>query len=961
MAHRGPLRELFGILCIAIIVPNVEKISTPPPNTGFVIEPTDEVLHTIMVPQVIDSPTAGFLSFFFPILATCFSIIGEELINIAFMYFLTAGLIPSMRVIKRFTMSIGTKGTRLLQAWGLRTSEVTTPSEDDNDEWFDALESQPALGDIPNSTTVPAANDQALAVLRAESAGKEAQITILTEAARDKNKTIRDLNRGNDRFVGTLRATLDPRGLYPAATDLVVVADHLSRDMNRLSNKSERQTKALKEVQDREQEISSLTTQNTKLQDRVRGLEVGQLDSVRAVENIERSFKSQEKKLKERALNAERDATRDMVPISGYRLKLDQVHSLEKAVTDAQQATAEAKSEGEAALEKVRDEVTDLKSTIGNLQENQKQREQEAKRLKEEYVEQLELANKAVQDAAKNAEEAEKESAAAVREAETAEKRIKTAEEKPTEEVEKVADLQQQLKRADDCNADIKQQLNAITEANQKLLGQLESKRGEPALAGEARAKKLESEKEELLTQLSTIQQQTIQPAPEITVETIKSWLNQGYQEAVKDCEQEAQRLIANAVQQEKSDAEQRLTVALTQSEEAVTASFRVDWNNREVNFQATLDAEVQRVAGEREAALRSERDSAVQRATVAEDKNDNPKGEVKEARDYATQLYDNGVTLFKRAEAAEEEVKKYQEGKESQDQRIKDLHQTVSELKRKLPSDQQAAEIQATENDRVRGWALVQELRERHYDYPSRDVLDQLLEANRKIDTLKSLLQNPTARCTSRTYLTILQNGEVSRDSYRALEDSEMRQVLVKQCAAVNARLAMLRTMINGTASKEGSDSADLLAEILKPRGDENARWNTIAPKPEPPESDEDEDTVGEQKGPERLPVQGRHIRAARKPAPQPKPTKIPGPKPEASLTRSEQQETIASAHNQNSQTAPVAANGDKGPSFSAPKDIASGILPHVRTYTRLSGTTNTVLSRRQPNPSSAKHQPDL
>ena len=152
MAHRSPLRELFGMLCIAIIVPDVERISTPPPNTGFVIEPTDEVIHSIMVPQVIDSPTAGFLSFFLSILATCFSIIGDELINIACMYFLTAGLILSMRVIKRITISIETNGNRLLRALGLRTrftngdgthekrqhtsSEVTTASEDDDDEWI---------------------------------------------------------------------------------------------------------------------------------------------------------------------------------------------------------------------------------------------------------------------------------------------------------------------------------------------------------------------------------------------------------------------------------------------------------------------------------------------------------------------------------------------------------------------------------------------------------------------------------------------------------------------------------------------------------------------------------------------------------------------------------------------------------------------------------------------------------
>ena len=76
-----------------------------------------------------------------------------------------------------------------------------------------------------------------------------------------------DVTQGNDCFVGTLRATLDPRVQYPPTTDLVLVAKNLSRDLDRFSDKLERQRKRLKAVGDHEQQISTLTSENTRLND----------------------------------------------------------------------------------------------------------------------------------------------------------------------------------------------------------------------------------------------------------------------------------------------------------------------------------------------------------------------------------------------------------------------------------------------------------------------------------------------------------------------------------------------------------------------------------------------------------------------------------------------------------------------------------------------------------------------
>ena len=65
------------------------------------------------------------------------------------------------------------------------------------------------------------------------------------------------------------------------------------------------------------------------------------------------------------------------------------------------------------------------------------------------------------------------------------------------------------------------------------------------------------------------------------------------------------------------------------------------------------------------------------------------------------------------------------------------------------------------------------------------------------------------------------------------------MRQVIVKQCRAVNARLNDLKTLIN---KSQRPRKEALLFELYKVRGDEDAFYDEDDPEPEP-SSDEDED----------------------------------------------------------------------------------------------------------------------
>ena len=80
----------------------------------------------------------------------------------------------------------------------------------------------------------------------------------------------------------------------------------------------------------------------------------------------------------------------------------------------------------------------------------------------------------------------------------------------------------------------------------------------------------------------------------------------------------------------------------------------------------------------------------------------------------------------------------------------------------------------------------------------PSRS-LKKLLEANDSLIELKCVLKNPKTQSNQTEFLKILQNAEVDQQQYMSL-NLPMRQVLVKQCQAVNARVKDLRMTIKSS-----------------------------------------------------------------------------------------------------------------------------------------------------------------
>ena len=115
MAHRGPLREVFGLLCMALILPKSEKRTTPVSNISYIIDHDDGDVYNTH-PVIVTPQTSGVLSLIIAFLTALLFDIGELLANMAIDWVLDNGISPTLTVIERAFSRAVTFATRLLQA-----------------------------------------------------------------------------------------------------------------------------------------------------------------------------------------------------------------------------------------------------------------------------------------------------------------------------------------------------------------------------------------------------------------------------------------------------------------------------------------------------------------------------------------------------------------------------------------------------------------------------------------------------------------------------------------------------------------------------------------------------------------------------------------------------------------------------------------------------------------------------
>ena len=278
---------------------------------------------------------------------------------------------------------------------------------------------------------------------------------------------------------------------------------------------------------------------------------------------------------------------------------------------------------------------------------------------------------------------------------------------------------------------------------------------------------------------------------------------DQGFQAAVRDCEAKAQTVIT-----------QEVNTALTRRDAELSGQFNTEVMNAVACAKEPLEAELT-AANERattaEAALEK-----------AQSLYDDIKQKASDEWQRAEDIYKAATDEHSRAEKAEDEVRKYKAGKASQDQRIRGYLDDISRLKKLIPKNAalSLAEIESVTRDRQRAQALIEEITVRAYDWETKQVLKKLLDANEKIIELECILKDPKTQSDRTEFLKVLLNAGIDPKEYSNL-NVPMRQVIVKQCRAVNARLNDLRALI---ASKERPRKEALLYAIYDARGEEDA-----------------------------------------------------------------------------------------------------------------------------------------
>ena len=944
-------------------------------------------------------------------------------------------------------------------------------------QWLNDEEIQSSMAEIPSNTPSPSTTEQILADVRADSARKDEQIARkedriakLTKAANASSSTIANLNQRNSRLSMGIRRTLDPKGLYPDDTNVLMIANHVRQDLNRISKKVVRQRKDLEKStahQQNEQllekavEIATLSAENERLRGSVLGLEQGQQSSVEEVERIQQAAKKREEKLTDQRMEAQRKLSNAIDPrtYDTLRNQFDVVRDALFRVTAERDAANAALEAEEAQTQPEAQEQSEHPVTV----------ETDAVQEAIEQVADLEpkaaARDEEMEEAKRKAQEAETRAQEAETKAQDADGRVQSAEARAEAAEQNNLALKEDLQMARDAAEKSSQRQKLMEQRMQSMEARLESS----DVAQGANPVGMQS-----------ASQQEASTQTEQSNEDASYSYQEGRQAAILECEQAAVVLIANTVDQERQLAQRQINAAIQQERQQMQQQINTAVASRDSAWTARVNAHVEDEVVSRERPLRAELTTAVQRAATAGER--------------ANEAEQRASTESSRAEAAEEELRKQRQERLSQDEQMNIYRGEIANLRRRIPRDADlvAAQLRSVGDGRRRAHAIIGESLNSNYSWKTRQALVRLFSANEQIMELERLLEDPETRSSQVVFLKVLLDAEIPQDMYMEL-DQRLPQVVAKQCKAVNVRLDALKTIIN---ESDQPDKVRLLTEIYKSRGDEDTVYDTGNSTPEP-SSDEDEDdnqaraqtpapdaprntliptlrrarpaavpqdqntpppsdlrgdprlkrkeaddveasasskrrdasqmemrpiarpsrpfpqqrsssltaaddsieteseTQNEVSSSERdgdpasqsqsndqtdisaqlpsLPAQHSSspnpVASSETPshAPHFKPTRIPGPKPKPTLTASERQQRLRYRQNPESEpsseqemTASSSAQGSTSFSFTMPKNIASGIRPHVRKYTRLSGLTNIVPSPRpSSNASSAEQWP--
>ena len=125
MAHRGLMREAFGLLCMAVLVHKSEKKTVPQPTTVFIeTVPTVDDYFSIpivtFVPPTSPPPPTGYLPSVLSFFILALSVIGNEVLNAFLQLALRNVLLPLLRIAKRWSVASIKSAWRRVHGWTSR-------------------------------------------------------------------------------------------------------------------------------------------------------------------------------------------------------------------------------------------------------------------------------------------------------------------------------------------------------------------------------------------------------------------------------------------------------------------------------------------------------------------------------------------------------------------------------------------------------------------------------------------------------------------------------------------------------------------------------------------------------------------------------------------------------------------------------------------------------------------------
>ena len=980
MSHRGPLREIFGIICLSLNFKETDR--NRPPVTHYlmdVIEPTNNI--TIPSPLPTRPPTTNILLLILSFLAPALSIIAEEVLYLFILWILTNGRFPNIGAVTNFLASLVVRQAPDGAA-GQNTRQPTpSEAEDDEDEWFDAQEPLPSSDKGPDNTPPSPVETQLLADLRAESAQKDARIASLIKNANSKGDEIADLH------------TRQLSSVY---------------EVDRIKEAAESKEKTLREraiAAEREVRLAVMPWQHDIARNQLEEAAVelrkvnGEKEvAVGAQERLTNDLRAEKARIQE--LQSELAATQQPESLSTttkaeLQIANENIANLERQASTGIEGVRDAERKAQVAERNAAESAT----MVSQLEQELREARNEAEELR------------------KSNEQAE-ENAAAIEEAlkkKSGKAPVNGGSEEQIAEIEslraKLADANKQVSDRDQQDADRR-------EAEPRIFQQGYEEAVEVCKveARELVSRAREQEANEATQRTTDALAQQQEAMKKEILEKWNAWegeLKAECEGLVKKAQNEAIQVTeAGQVEWNRAEGEKKRAQEELGRAEGEKRRAEEEWGRAEGQKKRAEDAEANAAAEASRAQMaeaeiekyKNGRDSQTARIGNLNDEIKSLRAQVATATPNSLQQEVKAKALtasqhdLQRARNLIGELVNRHYDSDSRlvltqligaNAKIAELRSVVTKSSTKPDQRHYLTILQHAEVDRSSTVYLALEHQYRHV------LVKQCEAANGKLVALKEVIKlhdQPERREVLEEIFKVRGDELVEWNDLEAAESEESDEDEDENSAAgtpePGPQPRKLRP-VHGRRPAPKTGGKDAPTSGNSKQGSSCAEFdddqNEAEPKSQsdPPSSERiGEATAPEQQSNDQIdfspqmpgssslsshsftpmnstftPIDPPHwsgLPSHSEHAFHSKHTKIPGPKPKAYQTPSQRQQRLAARQDEDKETASTeeatiasSAEGSTGFTFSAPKDVASGILPHVRKYTRLSGKTNTILSR--------------